>query len=97
VTSKPVKANPVTARRVKANRSLLRRALRARRELSGANLRRRAWEDGLLGGDTRWLLLGGAAWALWLVRWAWHKEPEVVYRTVLGPEETLTITSHRPR
>jgi hypothetical protein len=70
--------------------------LRLRRQLTGANLRRRGWEDGLLGGDPRWLALGALAWGAWLVAWAWRKEPEIVYRTALRGDETLVITSRRP-
>jgi hypothetical protein len=74
----------------------LRSAVRARRSISTATLRRRAWEDGILGGQPIWLLVGGFAWLLWGVAWAWRREPELVYRTKLKPGETLSIATLPP-
>lgn len=79
-----------------AERSLLRSAIELRRQLSPAYLRRKAWEDGLLGGDRRWLAAGAVVWSLTLAGRAWRREPEVVYRTVLKPGETITVSTRRP-
>lgn len=54
-------------------------------------MRRRGWEEGVLGGDPKWLAAGVFAGSIWLVQWAWRKEAEVVYRTRLQPGETLLI------
>jgi hypothetical protein len=59
-------------------------------------LRRRAWEEGVLGGDTKWMAVGAVVGGLWLVQWAWRREAEVVYRTQLKPGETLVIDTARP-
>lgn len=61
-----------------------------------AYLRRRGWEDGLLGGRPGWLLLGVMAWGLRAARRAWHKEPELVYRTQLRAGEALVVRTSRP-
>ena len=74
----------------------LRSALRWRRTLSGANLRQRAWEDGVLGGERRWVVIGGFAWFLWAVQWAWRKDAEVVYRTKVKPGEQIAISTSKP-
>jgi hypothetical protein len=70
--------------------------VRFRRTFSPRILRRRAWEDGILGGDVKWLLLGGLAWLGWGVAWAWRREPEVVYRTKVKPGETVVIATKPP-
>lgn len=76
----------------------LRAAARAERRVANplGYFRRRGWEDGLLGGDTRWLVAGAAAWGVWVVQWAWRKEPQLVYRTRLQPGESLRVDV-RPR
>jgi hypothetical protein len=53
--------------------------------------RRRAIIDGLLGGNRRWLVLGGLAWALRALQWASHRQSEVVYRSELLPGDTLVL------
>mgnify|MGYP003622149881 CR=1 FL=1 len=58
--------------------------------------RRRAITDGLLGGNRRWLLLGGLAWALRAYHWASSRDPEVVYRGELAPGETLVLSREEP-
>ena len=73
--------------------TLLRIILRGRWPHPMRTLRHRGLEEGILGGKPGWLIAGGAAWALWLVEWAWRKQPEVVYRTVLKPGEKLEIVS----
>ena len=73
--------------------TLLRIILRGRFPHPLRTLRRRAVDDGSLRSKPGWLVAGGFAWAIWLVQWAWRKEPEVVYRTVLKPGETLEIVS----
>lgn len=78
------------------NTGPLREALRWRRTLSGANLRRRAWEDGVLGGERRWIAIGGLAWFVWALQWAWRRDAEVVYRTKVKPGETITISTAKP-
>lgn len=54
-------------------------------------LRRRGWEEGVLGGDSRWLIVGAAAWGAWALQWAWRREPEVVYRTRVQPGQSLRV------
>lgn len=76
--------------------SQLRDLLRWRRTLSGANLRQRAWEDGVLGGDRRWIAIGGFAWFVWALQWAWRRDSEVVYRTKVKPGESVTISTSKP-
>jgi hypothetical protein len=51
---------------------------------------------GLLGGETLWLVLGGAALALQLALRVLRRKPEVVFAEKLRPGERLIIT-HRPR
>ena len=58
--------------------------------------RRRAITDGLLGGNRRWLILGGLAWAVRAYQIATTREPEVVYRTELAPGETLVLAREEP-
>jgi hypothetical protein len=74
----------------------LRSVTRVQRSLRPKNLRRRAWEDGVLGGDVRWLLVGGVAWLGWLLAWAWRREPEVAFRTKLKPGESVVISASAP-
>ena len=59
--------------------------------------RRRAITDGLLGGNRRWLVLGGLAWALRAYQIASTREPEVVYRAELRPGETLVLERQEPK
>ena len=59
--------------------------------------RRRAITDGVLGGNRRWLVLGGLAWALRAYTYASRREPEVVYRTELKPGETLVLERQAPK
>ena len=59
--------------------------------------RRRAITDGLLGGNRRWLVLGGLAWALRAYQVASAREPEVVYRAELRPGETLVLERQAPK
>jgi hypothetical protein len=79
--------------RLGLERGIARSALGVRRRLSLAPLRRRAWDDGLLGGDRRWLAVGAVVWTITLLGRAWRREPEVVYRTVLKPGETLSVST----
>lgn len=78
-----------------ASRSLAYSALQARRRWSITNLSRRGWEQGVIAGDRRWLAVGIVAWTLWVLRWAWRKEPEVVYRTRLQPGESVLVSANR--
>lgn len=59
--------------------------------------RRRAITDGVFGGNRRWLVLGGLAWALRAYQWASDRQPEVVYRAELRPGETLVLTRDAPK
>jgi hypothetical protein len=59
--------------------------------------RRRAITEGVLGGNRRWLVLGGLAWALRAYRYASTREPEVVYRAELRPGETLVLERQEPK
>jgi hypothetical protein len=74
----------------------LRSALKFRHTYSLKHLRQRGWEDGILGGEKRWLALGVVAWTAWVVQWAWRREPEVIYRTKLKPGESVTIATAKP-
>ncbi len=47
---------------------------------------------GLLGGDRRWLALGGAALGLRALAKLATKEPKVVYSEDLAPGQSLVIT-----
>jgi hypothetical protein len=78
------------------DRGSLRSVLELLRSLTPAGIRRRAWQDGILGGDTRWLAAGAVVWGLTLARRAWRREPEVVYRTKLMPGESLLVSTARP-
>ena len=77
-------------------RGLLRSVLELRRTLSPSRIRRKAWEDGLLGGDRRWLAVGAVVWTFTLAGRAWRRQPEVVYRTKLTPGESVVVTTSRP-
>jgi hypothetical protein len=59
--------------------------------------RRRAITDGVFGGNRKWLVLGGLAWALRAYLWASAREPEVVYRAELEPGETLVLARQAPK
>lgn len=59
--------------------------------LVGKGLRR-----GLLGGETLWLVLGGAALAVQLGLRVLRRKPEVVFLENLRPGERLTITHRLP-
>jgi hypothetical protein len=78
------------------DRGGLRSILELGRSLTPAGIRRRAVQDGLLGGDGRWLAIGAVVWGLTLARRAWHREPEVVYRTKLRPGESVVVSTARP-
>lgn len=58
--------------------------------------RRRAIVDGLLGGNRRWLILGGLAWAVRAYQIATTRQAEVVYRGELQPGETLVLSRETP-
>jgi hypothetical protein len=59
--------------------------------------RRRAITDGLFGGDRKWLVLGGLAWALRAYQYATTKDEQVVYTTTLEPGETLVLARQAPK
>jgi hypothetical protein len=50
----------------------------------------------VLGGERRWVVIGGFAWFLWAVQWAWRKDAEVVYRTKVRPGEQIAISTSKP-
>jgi hypothetical protein len=58
--------------------------------------RRRALTDGLFGGDRKWLVLGGLAWALRAWQYATTRDEKVVYSTELQPGETLVLARQAP-
>jgi hypothetical protein len=58
--------------------------------------RRRAITDGLFGGNRRWLVLGGLAWALRALQWASTRDEHVVYAAELKPGETLVLSREAP-
>ena len=60
------------------------------------NMRRNAITEGLLGGNRRWLILGGIAWGFRLIGWALRKDEHVVFNEQLRPGEGLVITERRP-
>ncbi len=53
---------------------------------------RRGWHDGVQGGSTLWLALGGIALTLRAIRWIVSRDGEVVITERLGPGEALLIT-----
>ncbi len=59
--------------------------------------RRRAITEGVFGGNRRWLVLGGLAWALRAYQYASTREPEVVYRAEIRPGETLVFERQTPK
>ncbi len=59
-------------------------------------IRRRSVEEGVFGGSPRWIAVGVVTWGAWVLRQAWRREAEVVYRTQLKPGESLVIRSSRP-
>ena len=59
--------------------------------------RRRAISDGVFGGNRRWLVLGGLAWALRAYQWAATRDEQVVYRAELKPGETLVLARQAPK
>lgn len=60
------------------------------------NMRRNAVTEGLLGGNRRWLVLGGIAWGFRLIGWVLRRDEHVVFNEQLRPGEGLLITEHRP-
>jgi hypothetical protein len=57
-----------------------------------AYLRRKALYSGLLGGQRRWLIWGGAAWAIHFVRRLFGTgEPVSVYTRDLDPGERFVV------
>jgi hypothetical protein len=78
------------------HRGLVKALLDLRGRFSLRRLRRRAWEDGILGGETPWLIIGGVVWTLSAIGWALRREPEVVFRTRLKPGEGIGITTIKP-
>ena len=54
--------------------------------------RRNAITEGLLGGNRRWMVLGGVAWGLRAISYATRREQQVLYRERLRPGEQLVIT-----
>jgi hypothetical protein len=59
------------------------------------NMRRNAVTEGLLGGNRRWLVLGGIAWGFRLIGWALRKDEHVVFKEQLRPGERLVITERQ--
>lgn len=59
-------------------------------------MRQRGWEQGVIGGDPKWMVAGAFAGSIWLIQWAWRKEPEVVYRTKLKPGESVVVSAAPP-
>ena len=58
-------------------------------------LLRQGLKKGVLGGDRKWLVLGGVALALRLVRKVGGSEPKTVYCEELKPGEALVIANGR--
>lgn len=57
---------------------------------------RRSLEEGVLGGSPNWLAIGVLTRGAWILRQAWRREAELVYRTQLKPGQSLVIRSSRP-
>jgi hypothetical protein len=57
--------------------------------------RRNGIAEGVLGGNRRWLVLGGIAWGLRAVGWATKREQRVLFRDQLRPGEQLVITERQ--
>lgn len=58
-------------------------------------LLRQAFRRGVLGGSRPWLVMGGVALGLRVLRKVTGSEPEVVYSEELGPGESLVIAHQR--
>jgi hypothetical protein len=58
--------------------------------------RSRGITEGVLGGNRRWLVLGGLAWGIRAIGAATRSEPRVVYRKRLRPGEQLVISERQP-
>ena len=59
-------------------------------------IRRRSIEEGVFGGSPKWLAIGVLTWGVWVLRKAWSREDDLVYRTRLKPGESLVIRTSRP-
>lgn len=57
--------------------------------------RRNAVAEGLLGGNRRWLVIGGIAWGFRAIGWAMRRDERVIFRERLGPGEQLVISESR--
>lgn len=62
-----------------------------------ASIRRRGWQEGVLGGRRGWQVAGGIAWGVWLLQRAWRRESELVYRTRLQAGQKLQVSVEPPR
>lgn len=58
-------------------------------------LLRHGFRKGVLGGSRRWLVVGGAALAVRVIRKLASSEPEVVYSEELPPGGTLVVAHDR--
>lgn len=58
-------------------------------------LLRRGFQKGLMGGSRRWLVMGGVALGVKVLRKLSGSEPEVVYSEKLDPGESLVIAHER--
>ena len=58
-------------------------------------LLRRSFQLGVLGGSRRWLVVGGMALGVKVLRKLSGSEPEVVYSEKLAPGESLVIAHER--
>jgi hypothetical protein len=58
-------------------------------------LLRRGLQRGVLGGERRWLVLGGIALGVKVLRRLAGNEPEVVYSEKLAPGEALVVAHER--
>lgn len=54
--------------------------------------RRNGIDQGLLGGNRRWLVLGAVAWAVRAVGWAVRRDEQLLYRERLRPGQQLVVT-----
>ena len=57
--------------------------------------RRQGVTEGLLGGNRRWLVLGGVAWGVRAISWAMRRDERLLYRERLKPGEQLLITERQ--
>ena len=55
-------------------------------------LRRAAIRRGLMGGSRTWLILGGIAWGIRLIAWAWRRREKVVFLDELRTGESFVVT-----